>query len=64
MLVDSSVWVSFLHGDTTAEVDLLVKALEGAEPVWLAPPILQEVRLTSTPGADALASRHDPGMIV
>src|SRR2546430_12367618 len=43
MLVDSSVWISFLRGDTTAEVALLVKALERAEPVWLAPPILQEV---------------------
>jgi len=43
MLVDSSVWISFLRGDTTVEVDLLVKALERADPVWLAPPILQEV---------------------
>jgi len=43
MLVDSSVWISFLRGDTTAEVDLLIEALERAEPVWLAPPILQEV---------------------
>jgi len=43
MLVDSSVWISFLRGDTTAEVALLVKALERAEHVWLAPPILQEV---------------------
>jgi predicted nucleic acid-binding protein len=43
MLVDSSVWISFLRGDETAEVDLLVEALERAEPVWLAPPILQEV---------------------
>src|ERR1700730_14415516 len=43
MLVDSSVWISFLRGDETAEVDVLVEALERAEPVWLAPPILQEV---------------------
>jgi predicted nucleic acid-binding protein len=43
MLVDSSVWISFLRGDTTVEVDLLVKALERADPVWLAPPILREV---------------------
>jgi predicted nucleic acid-binding protein len=43
MLVDSSVWISFLRGDTTAEVDLLVRALERGDPVWLAPPILQEV---------------------
>jgi len=27
MLVDSSVWISFLRGDTTVEIDLLVKAL-------------------------------------
>lgn len=43
MLVDSSVWIAFLRGDDTAEVNLLVEALERAEPVWLAPPILQEV---------------------
>jgi predicted nucleic acid-binding protein len=43
MLVDSSVWISFLRGEATAEVDLLVEALERAGPVWLAPPILQEV---------------------
>jgi predicted nucleic acid-binding protein len=43
MLVDSSVWVAFLRGDATSEVALLASALERAEPVWLAPPILQEV---------------------
>jgi predicted nucleic acid-binding protein len=43
MLVDSSVWVSFLRGDSTPEVDLLATALERGDPVWLAPPILQEV---------------------
>lgn len=43
MLVDSSVWVAFLRGDRAVEVDLLVVALERADPVWLAPPILQEV---------------------
>jgi len=43
MLVDSSVWVPYLRGDATVEVDLLVAALEHGEPVWLAPPILQEV---------------------
>ena len=43
MLVDSSVWIPFLRGDATPEVNLLVKALEGGNAVWLAPPILQEV---------------------
>jgi hypothetical protein len=43
MLVDSSVWVSFLRGDSMAEVEILVSALEQGDPVWLAPPILQEV---------------------
>ena len=43
MLVDSSVWVPFLRGDATAEVDMLVAALKRGDPVWLAPPILQEV---------------------
>ena len=43
MLVDSSVWISFLRGDSMAEVDILVTALERGDPVWLAPPILQEV---------------------
>ena len=43
MLVDSSVWVPFLRGDATPEVDILVSALERGEPVWMAPPILQEV---------------------
>ncbi len=43
MLVDSSVWISFLRGDPAAEVDLLTSALDRGDPVWLAPPILQEV---------------------
>lgn len=43
MLVDSSVWVAFLRGDPAAEVELLVAALKRADPVWIAPPILQEV---------------------
>lgn len=43
MLVDSSVWIPFLRGDSSVEVATLVEALEGALPVWLAPPILQEV---------------------
>ena len=43
MLVDSSVWISYLRGDNPVEVALLTKALEQGDPVWLAPPILQEV---------------------
>lgn len=43
MLVDSSVWIPFLRGDSTIEVDLLARALSESRPVWLAPPILQEV---------------------
>jgi predicted nucleic acid-binding protein len=43
MLVDSSVWIPFLRGDALAEVDILVQALSRSLPVWLAPPILQEV---------------------
>ena len=43
MLVDSSVWIAYLRGDNLVEVDLLTNILEKGEPVWLAPPILQEV---------------------
>ena len=43
MLVDSSVWIAYLRGENLAEVELLTAALEQGEPVWLAPPILQEV---------------------
>lgn len=43
MLVDSSVWIAYLRGDTLSEVKLLAEALEQGAPVWLAPPILQEV---------------------
>ncbi|MGD9597721.1 MAG: PIN domain-containing protein [Steroidobacteraceae bacterium] len=43
MLVDSSVWIAFLRGDSTAEVELLAAALQRSLSVWLAPPILQEV---------------------
>jgi predicted nucleic acid-binding protein len=43
MLVDSSVWIAYLRGDSFLEVDLLTRALEREAPVWLAPPILQEV---------------------
>ena len=43
MLVDSSVWIPFLRGDALTEVDILVDALDRAQPVWLVAPILQEV---------------------
>jgi predicted nucleic acid-binding protein len=43
MLVDSSVWIAYLSGDDLIEVELLTRALKQGEPVWLAPPILQEV---------------------
>ncbi len=43
MLVDSSVWVAFLRGDAFPETDFLTAALERGDPVWIAPPILQEV---------------------
>lgn len=43
MLVDSSVWIPFLRGDSLTEVDILVDALDRAQPVWLVAPILQEV---------------------
>ena len=43
MLVDSSVWIPFLRGDSTPEVEWLSSALDDASPVWLAPTILQEV---------------------
>ena len=43
MLVDSSVWIAYLRGNNLIEVELLAKALEHGESIWLAPPILQEV---------------------
>jgi predicted nucleic acid-binding protein len=43
MLVDSSVWVAFLRGEAAAEVVHLCDALAKHRPIWLAPPILQEV---------------------
>jgi predicted nucleic acid-binding protein len=43
MLVDSSVWIAYLRGDRLIEVELLAAALEHGDPIWLAPPILQEV---------------------
>jgi hypothetical protein len=43
MIVDSSVWVAFLRGDSATEVDSLAEALRAHDPVWLVPSILQEV---------------------
>jgi len=43
MLVDSSVWIPYLRGDSSTEVDMLTRALTQSQAVWLAPPILQEV---------------------
>lgn len=43
MLVDSSVWIPFLRGAATSEVEMLAQALGESRSVWLAPPILQEV---------------------
>ena len=53
MLVDSSVWIAYLRGEDLNEVQFLTLALEHGEPVWLAPPILQEVLL----GAGEVAFR-------
>jgi predicted nucleic acid-binding protein len=43
MLVDSSVWIDFLRGSAAAETLFLKGSLDRGDPVWLAPPILQEV---------------------
>ena len=43
MLVDSSVWIAYLRGDNLIEVELLTKALQHGDAVWIAAPILQEV---------------------
>jgi predicted nucleic acid-binding protein len=43
VLVDSSVWIAYLRGDNLSEVELLARALERGDPIWLASPILQEV---------------------
>jgi predicted nucleic acid-binding protein len=40
---DSSVWIAYLRGDNVPEVELLTKALEQEAPVWIVPPVLQEV---------------------
>ncbi len=43
MIVDSSVWIAYLRGDDVLEVGLLIDALDHGQPLWLTPPILQEV---------------------
>jgi len=43
MLVDSSVWIDFLKATDTAETRLLLENMRRGDPVWTAPPILQEV---------------------
>jgi predicted nucleic acid-binding protein len=43
MLVDSSVWMDFLRGIASPQTRLLLESLNARDPVWLAPPILQEV---------------------
>jgi predicted nucleic acid-binding protein len=43
VLVDSSVWIPYLRGDESAEIDILVSALKRMGSVWVAPTILQEV---------------------
>ena len=43
MLVDSSVWIDFLRGDTSPHTRHLLAALKNRDAVWTAPPILQEV---------------------
>ncbi len=50
MLVDSSIWIDFLRGADTAATHLLLNSLNYGDPVWIAPPILQEV----LQGADTL----------
>jgi len=43
MLVDSSVWIDFLRATDTSETRLLLESMRRGDPVWTAPPILQEV---------------------
>jgi predicted nucleic acid-binding protein len=43
VLVDSSVWIAFLRGDPSPEVELLSQTLKKGAGVWLVPIILQEV---------------------
>ena len=43
MLVDSSVWIDFLRATDTSETRLLLESMRRGDPVWTAPPILQEL---------------------
>lgn len=43
MLADSSVWIDYLRGGKSPETRLLLTAMQQRGPIWLAPPILQEV---------------------
>ena len=43
VLVDTSVWIDFLRGSSTAQVETLEELLEGEDLVGTAPIILQEV---------------------
>jgi predicted nucleic acid-binding protein len=43
VLVDSSVWIDFLRDTDNAESRLLVGGMRRGDPIWTAPPILQEV---------------------
>lgn len=42
-LVDTSVWIDFLRGTATAQVEALRALLAGDEPVGVIPMILQEI---------------------
>jgi predicted nucleic acid-binding protein len=43
VLVDSSVWIDFLRDTDNAESRRLVDGMRRRDPIWTAPPILQEV---------------------
>ena len=43
VLVDTSVWIDFLRGSKTPQVEILDSLLDGDDPVGTAPVILQEI---------------------
>jgi predicted nucleic acid-binding protein len=43
VLVDSSVWISFIRGDDLPQTRHLLAALKSHQPVWTAPPVIREV---------------------
>jgi hypothetical protein len=43
VLVDSSVWISFIRGDDLPQARYLLAAFKSHQPVWTAPPIIREV---------------------